>query len=134
MKILFLFILILCSHRAFASYENSCDLVVKLLENTSTNTFLVDRFGDGRFKSETYLISFKGLVKKAQVSGRADTGCQHYLETVIENSFFLNIRYTAMKGQKIKINIRITDFKGKSQSDEIAYTTITTLLLPKRKF
>ena len=88
MKILFLFILTLCSHRAFASY----DLVVKLIENTSTNTFLIDRLGDGRFKSETYLISFKGLVKKAQVSGRADTGCQHYLETVIENSFFLNIR------------------------------------------
>lgn len=133
MKILFLFILTLCSHRAFASYENSCDLVVKLLENTSTNTFLIDRLGDGRFKSETYLISFKGLVKKAQVSGRADTGCQHYLGTVLEDKIISDIHYTAKKGQKIKINIRIRDFKGKSQSDEIVYSSQISLIRPKRQ-
>lgn len=133
MKIPFLFILTLCSHRAFASYENSCDLVVKLLENTSTNTFLIDRLGDGRFKSENHLISFKGLVKKAQVSGRADTGCQHYLGTVLEDKIISDIRYTAKKGQKIKINIRIRDFKGKSQSDEIVYSSQISLIRPKRQ-
>ncbi|BAP35951.1 hypothetical protein AS4_10110 [Acinetobacter guillouiae] len=132
MKILFLFILILCSHRAFASYENSCDLVVKLLENTYTHTFPIDR-GKELLRGEIHFIYFKGLVKKVQASGRADTGCQHYLGTVIEDRIILNIRYSAKKGRKIKINILIQDFKGKSQTDEVAYSKQITLLPPQRK-
>jgi len=107
---------------------------VKLLENTTIETLPIAKSDEFPLKTYINLISFKGLVKKAQVSGQADTGCQHYLGTVLEDKIISDIRYTAKKGQKIKINIRITDFKGKSQSDEIAYTTITTLLLPKRKF
>lgn len=134
MKILFLFILTLCSHRAFASYENSCDLVVKLLENTTIETLAVTRSDALPHRSHIHLISFKGLVKKAQVSHRADTGCQHYLGTVIEDRIISNIRYTAKKGRKIKINIRIADFKGRSQTNEVAYSKQISLLPPKRKF
>ena len=133
MKILFLFILTLCSHRAFASYENSCDLVVKLLENTTIETLAVARSDALPHRSHVHLISFKGLVKKAQVSHRADTGCQHYLGTVLEDKIISDIRYTAKKGQKIKINIRIRDFKGKFQSDEIVYSSQISLIRPKRQ-
>lgn len=133
MKILFLFILTLCSHRAFASYENSCDLVVKLLENTTIETLPIAKSDEFPLKTYINLISFKGLVKKAQVSGRADTGCQHYLGTVLEDKIISDIRYTAKKGQKIKINIRIKDFKGKFQSDEIVYSSQISLIRPKRQ-
>jgi len=64
MKILFLFILTLCSHRAFASYENSCDLVVKLLENTTIETLPIAKSDEFPLKTYINLISFKGLVKK----------------------------------------------------------------------
>lgn len=64
MKIPFLFILTLYSHQAFASYENSCDLVVKLLENMTIETLAVARSDGLSHKGHIHLISFKGLVKK----------------------------------------------------------------------
>ena len=47
MKFLPLFMLCAFSPAAFASYENSCELVVKLLEDTSTRTIYINRDGKG---------------------------------------------------------------------------------------
>lgn len=84
MKITLLFLLTISSHSAFASYENSCDLEVKLLENTSTRTLYINKDGLGEIEETT--LNIKGVVKKAQAAGRADSGCQHYIGKVLEEN------------------------------------------------
>jgi hypothetical protein len=106
MKIPLLFILAILSHSAFASYENSCDLEVKLLENTSTRTLYINKDGLGEIEETT--LNIKGVVKKAQAAGRADSGCQHYIGKVLEENLsdFPN-RSEFKKGQKIKLNVLV---------------------------
>ena len=120
MKIPLLFILAILSHSTFASYENSCDLEVKLLENTSTRTLYINKDGLGEIEETT--LSIKGVVKKAQAAGRADSGCQHYIGKVLEENLrdFPN-RSEFTKGQKIKLNILIADYKGIPKSEKVTY-------------
>ena len=120
MKIPLLFILAILSHSAFASYENSCDLEVKLLENSSTRTLYINKDGLGEVEETT--LNIKGVVKKAQAAGRADSGCQHYIGKVLEENLsdFPN-RSEFKKGQKIKLNILITDYKGIPKSKTVTY-------------
>lgn len=120
MKITLLFLLTISSHSAFASYENSCDLKVKLLENTSTRTLYINKDGLGEVEETT--LNIKGIVKKAQAAGRADSGCQHYIGKVLEENLsdFPN-RSEFKKGQKIKLNILITDYKGIPKSETATY-------------
>lgn len=120
MKIIFFSILITMSNLTFASYENSCDLIVKLLENTSTRTLYINRDGLGEIEETSMHI--KGVVQKAQAAGRADQGCQHYIGQVIEENLtnYPN-RSELKKGEKIKLNILITDYKGMSKSETITY-------------
>lgn len=65
MKITLLFLLTISSHSAFASYENSCDLEVKLLENTSTRTLYINKDGLGEVEETT--LNIKGIVKKRKL-------------------------------------------------------------------
>ncbi len=67
-------------------------------------------------------MHIKGVVKKAQAAGRADHGCQHYIGQVIEKNLanYPN-RSELKKGEKIKLNILITDYKGMSKSETITY-------------
>jgi len=52
-------------------------------------------------------------VLKAQVSGRTDSDCQQYLgQPIHENLSNSNGRFELKKGQKIKINVLIKDYKG----------------------
>lgn len=120
MKIPLLFILAILSHSAFASYENSCDLEVKLLENSSTRTLYINKDGLGEVEETT--LNIKGVVKKAQAAGRADSGCQHYIGKVLEENLsdFPN-RSEFKKGQNIKLNILITDYKGIPKSKTVTY-------------
>ena len=120
MKIPLLFILAILSHSTFASYENSCDLEVKLLENASTRTLYINKDGLGEIEETT--LSIKGVVKKAQAAGRADSGCQHYIGKVLEENLrdFPN-RSEFKKGQKIKLHILITDYKGMPKSEKVTY-------------
>lgn len=120
MKIPLLFILAILSHSAFASYENSCDLEVKLLENSSTRTLYINKDGLGEVEETT--LNIKGVVKKAQATGRADSGCQHYIGKVLEENLsdFPN-RSEFKKGQNIKLNILITDYKGIPKSETVTY-------------
>ena len=120
MKIPLLFILAILSHSTFASYENSCDLEVKLLENTSTRTLYINKDGLGEVEETT--LNIKGLIKKAQAAGRSDSGCQHYIGKVLEENLrnFPN-RSEFKKGQKIKLNILITDYKGIPKSETMTY-------------
>ena len=120
MKITLLFLLTISSHSAFASYENSCDLEVKLLENNSTRTLYINKDGLGEVEETT--LNIKGIVKKAQAAGRADSGCQHYIGKVLEENLrdFPN-RSEFKKGQKIKLNILITDYKGIPKSEKVTY-------------
>ncbi|MDN5490056.1 MAG: hypothetical protein L0G57_06815, partial [Acinetobacter sp.] len=54
--------------------------------------------------------------------GRADSGCQHYIGKVLEENLrdFPN-RSEFKKGQKIKLNILITDYKGIPKSETATY-------------
>ncbi|MCX5466551.1 hypothetical protein [Acinetobacter nematophilus] len=124
MKIIFFSILITISNLTFASYENSCDLIVKLLENTSTRTLYINRDGLGEIEETSMHI--KGVVKKAQAAGRADHGCQHYIGQVIEENLanYPN-RSELKKGEKIKLNILITEYKGVPRSESISYVGLS---------
>ncbi|KAF1024967.1 hypothetical protein [Acinetobacter sp.] len=120
MKIIFLFVLATISNIAFASYENSCDLEVKLLENTSTRTLYINKDGLGEVEETSLFI--KGIVEKAHASGRADSGCKYYVGQIIEQrlSDYPN-RSELKKGEKIKLNILITDYKGIPKSEKVTY-------------
>ncbi len=134
MKIVLLLMLSILTHSTYASYINSCDLVVKLLEDTTVKSFQVYKEGFIPNVDEKHLISFKGLVKKASVADRADSDCQHYMGTVLKNSFFYpHASFKAKKGQKIKINVLIKDFRETSKSNQVTYSILITLLEPKSK-
>lgn len=80
------------------------------------------------------LFPLKVLLKKASVADRADSDCQHYMGTVLKNSFFYPYAsFKAKKGQKIKINLLIKDFRETSKSDQVTYSILITLLEPKSK-
>jgi hypothetical protein len=124
MKIIFFSILLTISNFTFASYENSCELVVKLLENASIRTLYINK--DGRGEVEETSLRINGIVKKAQASGRADSGCQHYIgKTIEENLSDYPHRSELKKGDKIKLNILITDYKGIPRTESITYVGLS---------
>ncbi|MEB3754191.1 hypothetical protein [Acinetobacter sp. MD2(2019)] len=120
MKSLLFFILIIVSSNVSASYVNSCELIISLVNDSSIRRVYINKDGVGEVEEMQLVIS--GVVKDAYASGRADSGCQQYIGKHIDKTFSHFPNNLELKsGEKIKVNIFIKDGQAMPRSETTTY-------------
>ena len=114
-----LFISLIFPCTAFASFVNSCDLEVQLLEDASSQTIYFNR--NGLEQEQTQPAIIHGTVLNAETAGRADEGCDHYVGEIIQKTLNSNQRIRLNKDQVVKINILIKEDANLPHSETVTY-------------
>ncbi len=114
-----LFISLIFPCTAFASFVNSCDLEVQLLEDASSRTIYFNR--NGLEQEQTQPAIIHGTVLNAETAGRADQGCDHYIGEIIQKALNSNQRIRLNKDQVVKINILIKEDANLPYSETVTY-------------
>ena len=114
-----LFISLIFPCTAFASFVNSCDLEVQLLEDASSQTIYFNR--NGLEQEQTQPAIIHGTVLNAETAGRADQGCDHYVGEIIQKTLNSNQRIRLNKDQVVKINILIKEDANLPHSETVTY-------------
>ncbi len=114
-----LFISLIFPCTTFASFVNSCDLEVQLLEDASSQTIYFNR--NGLEQEQTQPAIIHGTVLNVKVAGRADQGCDHYIGEMIQKALNSNQRIRLNKDQVVKINILIKEDANLPYSETVTY-------------
>ena len=114
-----LFISLIFPCTAFASFVNSCDLEVQLLEDASSQTIYFNR--NGLEQEQTQPAIIHGTVLNAETTGRADEGCDHYVGEILQKALNSNQRIRLAQDQVVKINILIKEDANLPYSETVTY-------------
>ncbi|AXQ23117.1 hypothetical protein BEN71_13985 [Acinetobacter wuhouensis] len=114
-----LFISLIFPCTALASFVNSCNLEVQLLEDASSQTIYFNR--NGLEQEQTQPAIIHGTVLNVKAAGRADQGCDHYIGKIIQKALNSNQRIRLNKDQVVKINILIKDDANLPFSETVTY-------------
>ena len=114
-----LFISLIFPCTAFASFVNSCDLEVQLLEDASSQTIYFNRNGLEQELTQPAIIH--GTVLNAEAAGRADQGCDHYIGKIIQKTLNSKQRIRLAKDQVVKVNILIKEDANLPYSETVTY-------------